>query len=159
KIGAEEYASRLRIIRDAAAKAGRRLDGFLAGQTLLVAFGKSREQVMEKALRSKYVAYMAMGLPPALWTECGIEHPIGPDFEGFLDIVPSRVTPPVIDVAVSRMNAKLLERLFYMGTAEQIIDEVAPLANAGCAHFIFANMGAAFMGGGLGDFAQMAKLM
>jgi phthiodiolone/phenolphthiodiolone dimycocerosates ketoreductase len=159
KVGAAEYASRLAIIREAAAKNGRRFDGFLAGQTLLVAFGKSRNEVLEKALRSKYVAYMAMGLPPALWNECGVEHPMGADFEGFLDIVPSRVKPEPIDVALSRLNAKLLERLFYMGTAEQILDEAAPLAGAGCGHFIFANMGAAFMGGGLGDFAQMAKLM
>jgi phthiodiolone/phenolphthiodiolone dimycocerosates ketoreductase len=159
KVDGPEYAARLALIREAAAKAGRATNGFVAGQTLLVAFGKHRDQVLEKALRNKYVAYMAMGLPPALWTECGLEHPMGPDFEGFLDIVPSRVTPAHIDTAQARLNAKLLDRLFYMGTAEQILAEAAPLAEAGCSHFIVANMGAAFMGGGLGDFAQMAKLM
>ena len=94
-----------------------------------------------------------------MWAECGAEHPMGPDFEGFLDIVPSRVTPEHIEHALVRLDAKLLERLFYMGTPEQIVEEAAPLAAAGCRHFIFANMGAAFMGGGLGDFANMAKLM
>jgi hypothetical protein len=46
-----------------------------------------------------------------------------------------------------------------MGTAEQIFEEAAPLASAGCRHFIMANMGGAFTGNGLSDFWHMAKLM
>lgn len=159
KVGADEYRSRLGIIRDAAAAAGRRFDDFVAGQTMLVAFGKSRQQIIDLALPNKYVAYMAMGLPPALWTECGATHPMGPDFEGFLDIVPSRVTPDHVDAALRQLNVKILDRLFYMGTAEQIFQEAAPLASAGCSHFIMANMGGAFTGNGLSDFVHMARLM
>ena len=159
KIDAEEYRGRLSTIREAACGAGRSFEGFVAGQTMLVAFGKSREQIAELALRNKYVAYMAMGLPPALWTECDAVHPMGPDFEGFLDIVPSRVTPEHIDAALKQLKPSILERLFYMGTAEEILAEAAPLAEAGCSHFIIANMGGAFTGNGLSDFVHMARLM
>jgi phthiodiolone/phenolphthiodiolone dimycocerosates ketoreductase len=159
KVGADEYRARLATIRTAAEAAGRSCEGFVAAQTMLVAFGKSREQIVELALRNKYVAYMAMGLPPALWTECGAIHPMGPDFEGFLDIVPSRITPEHIDAALKELRPSILDRLFYMGTAEQIFEEVAPLAGAGCSHFIMANMGGAFTGNGLSDFVHMARLM
>jgi phthiodiolone/phenolphthiodiolone dimycocerosates ketoreductase len=159
KVGGEEYGSRLAIIREAAGAAGRRVDEFVAGQTLLLVFGSNRQQILDLALRNKYVAYMAMGLPPAIWSECGAEHPMGADFEGFLDIVPSRTTPEQVELALSRLNPKLLDRLFYMGTAEQIFEEAAPLAAAGCRHFVLANMGGAFTGNGLSDFAQLAKLI
>ena len=159
KVGADEYGARLAIIREAATIAGRPFHDFVAGQTLLVAFGPDREWVLEKALRNQYVAYMAMGLPPALWSECGAEHPMGPDFEGFLDIVPSRVMPEQVNLALSRLNERLLDRLFYMGTWEQILDQAGPLAAAGCRHFILANMGGAFTGAGLSDFVQMGRLI
>jgi phthiodiolone/phenolphthiodiolone dimycocerosates ketoreductase len=158
KIGAAEYGERLSRIRAAAAKAGRPMEGFTAAQTLLVCFGKSKQQVVDLALRNAYCAYMALGLPPAVWTECGSEHPLGEDFLGFLDLVPSRTTREQVETAQRRLTPAMLERLFYLGTAEEIFAEAAPLAAAGCNHFILANMGAAFTGRGLADFWEMGKL-
>ncbi len=159
KVDGTVYAQRLGVIREAAADAGRSLRDFVPCQTLLVAFGPSRRWVVEKALGNKYCAYMAMGLPPEVWKECGLEHPLGPDFGGFLEIVPSRTTPAQVEAARERLNEALLERLFYMGTPEDIAEEAAPLARAGCRHFIIANMGGAFTGNGLKDYAAMAALM
>jgi len=159
KVDGPEYAARLDVIAAAAAEAGRSMRDFTACHTMLVAFDDSRERVVELALKNKYCAYMALGLPPAVWTECGVEHPMGEKFEGFLDIVPSRVTPEQIDVALSRMKVELLDRLFYMGSAEQVFAEAEPLAAAGCRHFILANMGGAFTGNGLSDFRHMGRLM
>lgn len=161
KVSGEEYAARLAIIEEGAASAGRSLavEGFTAGQTLLVAFGASHDAVMEKAITNPYVAYMACGLPPALWTELGLEHPMGPDFGGFLDIVPARVTPEQIDLALARITPELLDHLFFMGSPTEILAEAAPLAEAGCRHFIIANMGGAFTGEGAADLVRMGKLM
>lgn len=145
KIDGAEYARRFDLIREGAAGAGRSLHGFTAGQTLLLAMGKSRSYVLGKALKNKYVAYMACGLPPVLWNECGLRHPMGEDFMGFLDIVPSRVTPGQIDDALAQLNEELLDRLFYMGTVDDVLAAAAPLAAAGCNHFILANMGGAFL--------------
>jgi phthiodiolone/phenolphthiodiolone dimycocerosates ketoreductase len=107
--------------------------------------GRDREHVVSKALGNKYVAYMACGLPPDIWKECGIEHPMGEDFMGFLDIVPSRVTPDQIDRALAQLNEALLDRLFFMGSPDDILEMAAPVARAGCRHFIIANMGGAFL--------------
>ncbi len=159
KVTGQEYAARYDLIREGAERAGRALDGFTAGQTLMIALGASREQVLEKALVNKYVAYMAMGLPPDLWSECGAVHPMGPDFGGFLEIVPSRVGPELIDAAIAQLNPELLDRLFYMGSVADVLESAAPLARAGARHFIIANMGGAFTGEGLKDFVRIRALM
>ncbi len=159
KVNADEYTTRLGLIRRAAAAAKRTMDRFTAGQTLLVAFGDSRNWVLDRALVNPYCAYMAMGLPPEVWRECGLEHPCGPDFMGFLDLVPSRVTEEQVAIAQKRLNVALLDRLFYIGSAEEILAEAAPLAAAGCNHFILANMGAVFTGRGLADLRDMWRLM
>jgi phthiodiolone/phenolphthiodiolone dimycocerosates ketoreductase len=159
KVDAAEYAGRLSLIREGAASAGRSLADFVPGQTLLLAFGKSKRAILDLALRNPYCAYMALGLPPEVWKQAGTRHPLGEEFGGFLEIVPSRIDRPTIDRALSALNEPLLEKLFYMGTPEDILAEAAPLASAGCRHFILANMGASFTGAGLSDFARMGKLM
>jgi len=151
KIDGAEYGRRLDIIREGAAAAGRSMRSFTAGQTLLLAMGQSRDYVLGRALTNKYVAYMACGLPPSIWSECGLTHPMGEDFMGFLDIVPSRVTPEQIDRALAQLNEQLLDRLFYMGTVDDVLAMAAPLAQAGCNHFIIANMGGAFLSATMRD--------
>jgi len=163
RIDGQEYTRRLGLIRDGAKAANRSMQGFTAGQTLLVAMSRSRSHVLQKALRNKYVAYMACGLPPDIWKECGIEHPMGEKFMGFLDIVPSRVTPEQIDRALAQLNPAILERLFFMGSPDDILEQAAPLARAGCNHFIIANMGGAFLSetarDAIGDLSRLRALM
>jgi hypothetical protein len=57
------------------------------------------------------------------------------------------------------MTPELLETVFYAGSAEEICEQAAPLAEAGCRHFIIANMGAAFTGQGLADLRRLRRLM
>ena len=158
KVDAAEYRSRLDVIRSAAGAAGRPMEGFVASHTMLVAFGPSRAEVRRQALANDFCAFMATGLPPSAWKECGAEHPMGEDYLGFLDMVPSRATGEQVAAAKSRLTPEMLDRLFYMGSAEEVCAEVAPLAAAGCAHFIVANMGGVFTGRGLADFWEMGKL-
>ncbi|MFQ5478687.1 MAG: LLM class flavin-dependent oxidoreductase [Candidatus Binatia bacterium] len=159
KVCGQEYASRLALISEAASEAGRSMEGFVASQTLMVVFDRSRDRVMELALKNPFCAYMALGMPPEVWTELGLEHPLGPHQQGFLDLVPSRVTREQVDTSLHRVTPELLDRVFFFGNADEICREVAPLAEAGCRHFIIANMGGSFTGNGIRDFWQQARLM
>jgi len=158
KVTAEEYARRLRIIRDAAERNGRGRERFTATQTMLVALGDDREQVLELAMRSRFCASMALGAPADTWRAHGLRHPLGETHRGFLDLVPSRVTAAHVDQAAATMTPELLLTLMYAGSARQIVDEVAPLADAGCTHFIIANAGASFMADGLRGLWRLAAL-
>jgi len=159
KVTGEEYAARLTIIREAASAAGRTFDDFLPTQTMLVAFGADQEHVIRRAVQNEYCAYMALGVPPARWAELGKRHPLGEDFAGFTEIVPSRVTREQVADALRQLDAALVREIFYLGTPEQIAAEAAPLAAAGCRHFILANMGALFMKSGAGDLWRMGRLI
>jgi phthiodiolone/phenolphthiodiolone dimycocerosates ketoreductase len=159
KVGGDVYAERLGVIREAAQAARRSMENFVPGHTLLVAFGASKDAVMAKALKNKYVAYLALGLPPDVWAECGAQHPFGPAFQGFIELVPSRVDAEAVDKALTQLSPPLLDRLFYMGSPDEILQETAPLAAAGCRHFVLANMGAAFTGAGLSDVWRMGRLI
>jgi len=159
KVSAEEYRARLNTIRQAATEAGRSFDGFVPTQTLLVAFGQSRDQVMERAMKSRFCAAMALGAPAEAWKATGATHPLGEHHCGFLDLVPSRITVEDIDRAAATMTPELLLTHFYAGSPAEIAAEVAPLASAGCRHFILANMGATFTGEGLADIWRLGRLM
>jgi len=56
------------------------------------------------------------------------------------------------------MTPALLAEQYYFGTPAGIAEAVAPLVEAGCTHFILANMGGNFTGRGARDFASMAEL-
>jgi phthiodiolone/phenolphthiodiolone dimycocerosates ketoreductase len=159
KVSAEEYQGRLAIIRGAAEKAGRRMDGFTATHTMLVALGDSREQVLDQAMKSRFCATLALGAPADVWRAHGLAHPLRDNHRGFLDLVPTRVTDAEIDRAAATMTPALLLTLMYAGSARQISEEVAPLAAAGCRHFIIANAGASFSGDNIRGLWRLAELM
>ncbi len=159
KVSATEYQERLKIIATARAEAGRSSGDFLPTQTLLVALGEHRPQVVERAMQSPVAAAMTLGAPGAAWSALGLVHPLGVDHGGFLDLVPTRVSAADVDRALATMRPELLTSQLYMGSVDQVIDEVAPLVGAGCRHFILANVGASFMGDGARGLARQASLM
>ena len=159
KVTATEYQQRLKIIATARAQAGRSTTEFMATQTLLVALGESRPQVVAHAMQSPVAAAMALGAPGAAWSALGLVHPLGVDHGGFLDLVPTRVSAADVDRALATMRPELLTGQLYMGSVDQVVDEVAPLVGAGCRHFIIANIGASFMGDGARGLARQAQLM
>ena len=158
-MSAEEYRQRLEIIRRAADDAGRRLERFTATHTMAVALGNSREQVLERAMTSRICAAMALGAPAGVWRAHGRAHPLGDTHRGFLDLVPSRITAAQVDCAAATMTPQIVLTLLYAGNARQICEEAAPLADAGCGHFIVANAGASFTGEGAKGLWRLAELM
>lgn len=157
-VSGEEYGRRLNAISRAAADAGRSMDGFVAAQTMLLVIGDDRERLFEQAQESLYIGYNALGLPGAVWNAHGLEHPLGADFPGQIELVPSRITRDQVETARDRMTRQLLEDQYYFGTPQQIAEQAKALADAGCTHFILANMGGNFTGRGAADFESMAEL-
>jgi phthiodiolone/phenolphthiodiolone dimycocerosates ketoreductase len=159
KVSPAEYRVRLDVIRAAAADAGRSMQEFLPTQTLLVAFGANQRQVLERAMNSRFCAALALGAPDEVWRAQGRTHPLGAGSRGFLDLVPPRVTEAQLDAAARTMTPEILLSIFYAGSPAEIGAEVAPLADAGCRHFILANVGTSFTGEGLADLWRLRDLM
>jgi len=159
KATADEYAERLRVIRQAAAAAGRDPSAITPAQNVVCAIGESRDQIVELALKSRLGAAMALLVPADVWRKHGRQHPIGEHHKGFIDILPTRVTDEIIDLAARTMTPELLLSSMYAGSPGEIRDEVAPLVEAGARHLILANLGAALTGGGPRDILRLASLI
>ncbi len=159
KVTGDEYARRLAIIREARAEAGRADRELVATQTLLVAVGDSRADVLARAVRSPVVASITLGVPGTVWAAAGAAHPLGADHGGSLDLVPTRIHQPEIDRALASMRPELVEAMLYVGSVDEIVAEVAPLVAAGCRHFIVVNVGATFLGAGARGMTRLWQLM
>ena len=157
-VDAEEYARRLQVIHAAGEDAGRSMKHFMATQTMLLVLGDDRGPVIEQAMQSLYVAYNTLGLAGAVWRKHGLDHPMGDDFAGQIELVPAATPRELVETAMERMTPELLLEQYYFGSPDQIADAVAPLVDAGCRHFVLANMGGNFTGRGSADFASMATL-
>jgi hypothetical protein len=158
-VTAAEYGRRFAIIDEARRAAGRDRAPFVATQTLLVGLGDSHAQVLEQAMGSLVCAAMALGAPAAAWSALGLTHPLGADHGGALDLVPSRVGLADVQRAQATMRPELLTGQFYLGSADEICAEVAPLVDAGCRHLIVVNVGASFTGEGARGLWRFAQLM
>ena len=159
KVSAEEYRARLATIDAARAEAGRAATDFTATQTILVALGESRARVLEQAMRSRVCAAMALGAPAEAWGALGLAHPLGAGHRGFLDLVPTRIGMADVERAAATMRPELLDGQLYLGSVDEVCAEVAPLVEAGCRHFIVANVGASFTGEGARGLWRLAQLM
>ncbi|HUI25245.1 MAG TPA: hypothetical protein VL403_04100, partial [Candidatus Kryptonia bacterium] len=71
----------------------------------------------------------------------------------------TRITDAQVDQAAATMTPELLLTVMYAGSPQQICDEVAPLVDAGCRHFILANAGASFSGDGARGLWRLFDLM
>jgi phthiodiolone/phenolphthiodiolone dimycocerosates ketoreductase len=155
----DEYRARLAKIRAAAEAAGRSLSSFVPTQVLICALGESREQMIDTAMKSRLGAAMSLLVPAEVWHQHGLEHPLGADHKGFIDIVPPRVTEEQIEQAARTMTPELLMTSMYAGSPAEIRAEVAPLVDAGVRHFIVSNMGAALTGGSPRDVLRLGSLI
>jgi phthiodiolone/phenolphthiodiolone dimycocerosates ketoreductase len=155
----DEYRARLAKIRAAAEAAGRSLATFVPAQVVVCALGESRQRMIDTAMKSRLGAAMSLLVPAEVWTQHGLEHPLGPDHKGFIDIVPPRVTDAQIDQAARTMTPELLMTSMYAGSPSEIRDDVAPLVDAGVRHFIVSNMGAALTGGSPRDVLRLGSLI
>ncbi len=155
----EEYRSKLDVILEARRQAGRPAEGFVPSQKVLAALGRSRDEVIETAVKNRVGVAMSLLAPAEVWAAQGLEHPLGPKFKGFYEIVPPRITEEHIEEAAARLRPELLLASLYAGSAAEIAEEIAPLVSAGARHIIVANIGGAITGGGPADIFRLGSLI
>ncbi len=159
KMSAEEYRTNLQRIYAAAAEAGRRLVAFEPGLQIQLALGKDRQSVLKQLMSVPAVGAMAMLLPGPLWTRHGIEHPLGPKFEGFPEFVPERITPEQIEAARRLATPELIADGICAGSVDEVVAEVRPLVAAGLRHIVLWNIGPLATGAQPSDLVRLAVLI
>ncbi len=159
KMTADEYATKLAVIRDAAVAAGRSLARFEPALQIQVALGAGRRSVLQRLLAVKPAAVMTLLLPGAVWRKHGLGHPLGPDFEGFADIVPNAVPPEALAAARRTATTELLGEGLCAGTVDEVVAEIRPLVAAGLRHVVMWNVGPRATGGSPADLVRQTRLV
>jgi phthiodiolone/phenolphthiodiolone dimycocerosates ketoreductase len=129
----DAYASRLAVIRDAAANGGRDPDAIrpaLAAYTVVA----STNRAARKMLDAKPVRFVALLAPGALWHEMGESHPFGDDFKGFVEWLPDQYSRKEIEDALAAVPADALAKALIWGSPEQVAKRLRGFRDAGAKH-------------------------
>jgi phthiodiolone/phenolphthiodiolone dimycocerosates ketoreductase len=159
KFSPAEYRDGLDKIRAAAAAAERDLSHFEPAMQVQLVLGRDRRSALESLTRTKVVGAMLLLLPGALWRKHGLDHPLGPEFEGFPDFVPEEVTPEHIENAYRQATPELLGDGVIAGNIDEVVDEIRGLVGAGLRHVVIWNVGPLASGAGPADLLRLGALV
>lgn len=159
KMTQQEYASGLARIGAAAVEAGRSLTAFEPGLQIQTALGRERRATIAQLVKVPAAGAMAMLLPGQLWVRHGLQHPLGPAFEGFPEFVPEAITSEQIATARRQVTPELIGDGVYAGSVDEIVAEIRPLVDAGLRHVVIWNIGPIATGGTPVDLFRLAVLI
>ena len=159
KMTPAEYAAKLATIRQAGHDAGRDMRHFEPALQIQLALGKSRTTVLERVVKLPAAAALAMLIPGPVWTQHGLRHPLGDDYEGFAQFVPEEVTPAQLEASRRQLTPELLAEAAIAGSIEEVMAEIRPLVAAGLRHVVMWNIGPLATGGKPSELVQLAMLV
>lgn len=136
---ADDYASRLKVIRDAAAEAGRDPSAIVAGYQMYAAVADDHDSAHE-ILSSPLAGAMSLVAADWEWKRAGFKHPLGDGFEGLRDYVPEWYSKEELEAAVAQYQPEVFHDVVAHGTPDEVAKSVEPFIDAGLEHLIFVNM-------------------
>ncbi len=125
----EEYASKLKALRDSAERAGRDPHAIVPAfiQTCLI--GDDAE--LAKILDAPLVKALVMQFPAEILKARGFEHPLGPDWRGYQDINPGVLTRERIVAMLAKTDPEAILAVTPHGTPKQVARIVKDYVDAG----------------------------
>ena len=137
-IGPKDYAQGLATVRAAASDAGRDPMSITAANLLPVVTGRSRAEV-DEALDSVAMKAFALNIPGEMWAKHGVQHPLGADFAGVLDLVPQAFDEQTVLSYTSQVPTSLLKEAFLTGAPGDVIDQAAEWRDHGMRYPVLFN--------------------
>jgi len=126
-----EYVDGLSVISNSAE--GRNMAGFTPALQCMVALGET-ESLARARLESPPTRLWSLLTPGRRWAELGYEHPLGADFGGMVDFVPSEFDHEAIQSALDAIPLGMLERAVFWGTPDKVAAEIGEMVDVGLRH-------------------------
>lgn len=133
-----DYARGLDAVRAAASDAGRDPMSVIPALNRGVVTGRSRDDV-DEALNSTIMRVSALAAPAEAWQRHGVEHPLGADFSGVQDLVPQVLDRQTALSYAEKVPLSLMKEIFFTGTADEVIDQVAEWRDRGLRYLMVMN--------------------
>ena len=133
------YKDGLRMIRESAKKAGRNPDEItpaLWSYAVLDEDHSECHRMLETPLAKNYM----LTLPSEVFKRYGIQHPLGENFYGLLDYIPTRIDRKTALEALEKIPRKMCEDYYLHGTPDEITSQIERLGKAGMRHIVLCNM-------------------
>src|SRR5579859_598763 len=135
---AEEYGRRRAVVAECAAAAGRVAPE--AGLGVFVMLGENRARVREMLDDEPLAKLMALVLRPEYFRQHGMEHPLGGQHRGIVDVIPHQYDPELLAAIAPTIPVELFEQQVVIGSAEEIGRELQTYAQQGCEHLMLINV-------------------
>lgn len=133
------YKKRLDHIQRAAKKHERDPDEITPGLfTYLVV--DEEHNVCDELIATPYVKNMLLTFPNSVFAEYDMTHPLGEDFYGLLDYIPTKFEKSTIMEAISKIPHKICNDTILHGTPDEIIGKIEEYAKVGLEHIVLTNI-------------------
>ncbi len=133
----EEYGHKREIIAGHAAAAGRPAP--VSSMMSFMVFAESVEaaaEMFERDRSRKLFGLFAMG---AVWERHGLEHPLGNDSQGFVDVMIDDLDPDELrDIALT-IPFEMVQEVFFIGNTEELAGQFEGYAHNGLEHIVLTN--------------------
>ncbi len=126
----QDYASKLKIIRDSAERAGRDPMAIVPAsiQTCLIAYDDAElAQILEAPLIKAWV----MQPSAQALREFGFEHPLGESWRGYQDINPAALPRERILDMLKKTNVEAIRKIIPCGTPKEVARRIKGFVDAG----------------------------
>ena len=134
----EEYGDKLRTIAGHAEAAGRPTPE--AGMLPFTLFSESQErseEMFEAEPLGKLFGLFAMG---HVWEEHGLEHPLGNDSKGFIDVIMHGLDPDDLRDIAPTIPFEMVKQVLFVGNAEELASQFEAYAKQGLEHIVLGNL-------------------
>ncbi len=138
----DKYAASLARIRDAAKQAGRDGRRIVPGSQMIFVVGRT-EREARKYLGDRFVRFLTLLAPASLWSQNGVDHPLGDDFGGLVDFIPSEHPPASIEAALAKVPVDIVAENVLWGTPDRVREQLETYVDAGVRHIVLTPASAA----------------
>ena len=134
-----DYSSGLETVQSAAADAGRHPASITPALSMPVATGPSSDAV-EETLSTTAAKALALSLPAQLWTDHGLQHPLGSTFAGAQDLIAQTLEEDAVLSHTKDVPTSLLKNAVLAGTPHEVIDQAAEWRDHGARYLVVNNI-------------------
>ncbi|MFX1512987.1 MAG: LLM class flavin-dependent oxidoreductase [Promethearchaeota archaeon] len=137
-IDLETYKNRLQIMKHGAEKAGRDYNDITKAFFASMIIDKSHEECL-RIMQTPLIKARALLTPSTIFEKYGLEHPLGKEFYGLTDYVPSRLSKKVVLEAIEKIPIEVVQESYLWGTPEEVIDKLKGYIDVGLEHLVVWN--------------------
>ncbi|TAK31094.1 MAG: LLM class flavin-dependent oxidoreductase [Chloroflexota bacterium] len=139
KMEPDEYGEKLQIVRNAAKAVDRDPDAITPAMWTYLVIDED-PQACEALLDTLLIKALCLCLPAAAFERHGCKHPLGDNFYGLTDYIPTRYGREEALAAINKIPHEVVKEGIMHGTPDDLAQQIDALAEKGLEHIVLWNI-------------------